>query len=596
MREYSTPPVVELGPAENLTDMIFSNAAEAPDSVSLARNDGGRWVDVTARQYAAEVTALAKGLVAAGVSPGDRVGLMCKTRYEWTLADFAILTAGAVTVPIYETSSAEQVAWNLLDSEAVAVIVETAEHRATYQSVAGQLPAMRCVWQIEAGDLETLATSGESVSDDEIARRRAGISGDSLATIIYTSGTTGRPKGCELSHRNFLYHARTTTTAMSDVFSPGTSTLLFLPLAHSLARVSQYGAVAARVRLGHSGGVATLMTDLVTFRPTFIIAVPRVFEKVYNGAKTKAHAASTGKGRIFDLADATAVRYSQALDKGRPGPVLAARHALFDKLVYGKIRAALGGEVRWAISGGAPLGGRLGHFFRGVGITVLEGYGLTETAAGSTLNRPDDIRIGTVGKPIPGVSVRISPDGEILLRGDLVFGGYWHNEVATKEALEPDGWFPSGDIGELDEAGFLRITGRKKEIIVTSGGKNVAPAMLEDALRAAPLVSQCLVIGDSRPYIVALITLDAEALAGWQAARGKPGVGTPSTDPELTAVIDGAVAAANRTVSRAEGIRRYRILDVDFTEDGGHMTPTLKLKRSVIERDFGAEIDALYDA
>lgn len=591
---YTTPPLISLRPQENLTDIVFRNAVEAPDLVSFSRKDGAVWTDVTAREFADQVTALAKGLIGAGVSPGDRVGLLSKTRYEWTLADFAILTAGAVTVPIYETSAPDQVAWNLSDSEAVAVIVETDRHARTVEGLSHELPGLRHVWRIEAGDLDTLTDNGATVSDNGVTERRAAITGDMLATIIYTSGTTGKPKGCELTHGNFLYDALTTTAALSDVFKEGTSTLLFLPLAHVLGRVIQYSTMASRVRLGHTADMKDLIADLAEFQPTFVLSVPRIFEKIYNAAKIKADAG--GKGKIFDLAESTAVGYSEALERGRPNPILTLQHLLFDKLVYSKIRHSLGGNVRYAISGGAPLGARLGHFFRGAGITVLEGYGLTETSAAATLNLPNAIRIGTVGRPVPGASAAIAEDGEILLKGDHVFRGYWHNEAATKQVLEGDGWFHSGDIGELDKDGFVRITGRKKELIVTASGKNVSPAYLEDGLRAHSLISQCVIVGDRKPYIAALITLDPEALEGWRERNGKPAatVAEIKQDPDLIEAIDAAIADANKTVSRAEGIRKYRILDVDFTEESGQMTPTLKLKRNVVVRDFAAEIESLY--
>ncbi len=597
MREFTTPALVTLGPHENLTDIVFRNAAERPDAVSFSRKVEGRWTDVTAREFAQEVTGLAKGLVAADVRPGDRVGLLAKTRYEWTLADFAILTAGAVTVPIYETSSAEQIAWNLADSQAVAVILENDNHLATYDEISSDVPGVRAVWQIDRGDLDALAQSGSAVADEEIARRRGELSGAALATILYTSGTTGRPKGCELTHGNLLFDAVTTTRALAEVFGEGSSTLLFLPLAHVFARVIQFGTVVSRARLGHTADVKNLLPDLAAFRPTFVLSVPRVFEKIYNGAKTTAQAAGAGKGKLFERADALAVRYSQALDTGRPAPLLTAQHALFDKVVYSRIRHALGGQVRYAVSGGAPLGARLGHFFRGAGIPVLEGYGLSETSAGTTLNLPDSMRIGTVGRPLPGVTVRIADDGEILVQGDSVFRGYWRNDAATRETLEPAGWFHTGDLGELDDDGFLRITGRTKEIIVTAGGKNVSPAVLEDSLRSHPLVSQCMVVGDQRPYVGALITLDGEALGIWKKEHAKPQDATARDlrdDPDLRATIEAAVESANRTVSRAEAIRAFRILDVDFTEEAGQLTPTLKVKRTVVAAEFAPEIDALY--
>ena len=595
MREYSVPGAVSVGATDNLTDAVFTAAADAPDTVVLARKVAGRWVDVSAAQFAAEVRGLAKGLVAAGVRPGERVALVSRTRYEWTLVDYAIWTAGAVSVPIYETSSAEQVAWIVGDSDAVAVIVETAAHRATYDEVAAQLPAVREVWRIDAGDLDRLTAAGADVADDMIDERRRTVTPDTLATILYTSGTTGLPKGCALTHGNFLFDARSATGALPELFAPGASTLLFLPLAHVFARLIEIGCLEKRVRLGHTADIKNLAGDLAGFQPSFVLSVPRVFEKIYNSAKAKAD--SAGKGRIFDRAAAVAVQWSEAVDRGRPGPLLATQHAVFDRLVYARLRAALGGAVQYAISGGAPLGARLGHFFRGIGVTVLEGYGLTESTAGACVNLPTALRIGTVGRPVPGTAVRITDDDEILLHGPHIFRGYWRNETATKEVLEPDGWLHTGDLGELDDDGYLRITGRRKEIIVTAGGKNVSPAVLEDRLRSHPLVSPCMVVGDARPYVGCLITLDADSLAAWKKDKGKPEAATVAElrdDPDLRAELDAAVESANKAVSRAEGIRRYRVLDVDFTEDGGHLTPTLKVKRNVVAAQFADDIDALY--
>jgi long-chain acyl-CoA synthetase len=596
VKEYSTPPVMELAPDASLVDSVFEHAKTAPDEVVFTRRVDGRWVPVTAKEFSTEVSALAAGLVAGGVQAGDRVGLMSKTRYEWTLCDYAIWTAGAVTVPIYETSSAEQVQWNLGDSGAVAILLESAAHQQTFESVRGELPHVTGVWQIDAGGLEELAALGRDVPESTLAERRAALTPQSLATIIYTSGTTGRPKGCELTHANLLGAGRSAGVVLPEVFNAQGATLLFLPLAHVFARLIQVACVETRARMGHTADIKTLLPDFAAFQPTFILAVPRVFEKVYNGAKQKAH--GDGKGAIFDRAEATAIAYSEALDKGSVGFMLGLQHKLFDKLVYSKLRAALGGKVAWAVSGGAPLGARLGHFFRGIGVTILEGYGLTETTAAGAVNTPAQIRIGTVGRPSPGVTVRIADDGEILMSGETVYRGYWHNDAATDEA-KGDGWFQTGDIGELDEDGFLRITGRKKEIIVTAGGKNVAPAVLEDRLRAHPLISQCMVVGDQKPYIACLVTLDAEALPGWLAAHGRE-AGTPvaelATDPEIRAEIQKAVDEANQAVSKAEAIRKFSVLPVDWTEEGGQMTPSLKLKRVVVLKEFAADVDALYGA
>ena len=583
MDEYTSPVLAE--PATgNLSDIIVDNAVQAPHKVAFRRRVGDRWLDVTCGDFLTQVQGVAKGLLAAGIGAGDRVALMSKTRYEWTLVDFAIWTAGAVPVPIYETSSAEQVQWILADSGARACIVETPEHLAVVNEVRNTLSDLDDVWAIEDGGMDALTASGKTVSDADLEQRRTAAGPDDLATIIYTSGTTGRPKGCEVTHGNLL----------ANVFQDEkASTLLFLPLAHVFARMIQVGVVMARAELGHTADVKNLLADLATLQPTFILSVPRVFEKVYNSSEQKAEAA--GKGKIFHAAADTAIAFSEAQDQGGPGLALKAKHAVFDKLVYSKLRAALGGRVRYAVSGGAPLGPRLGHFYRGIGLTVLEGYGLTETTAASTVNTPGMIKIGTVGRPIPGVSIKIADDGEILVKGGQVFTGYYNNESATAEALR-DGWFATGDLGDLDNDGCLRITGRKKEIIVTAGGKNVAPAVLEDRLRAHRLVSQCMVVGDAQPYIACLITLDEEALPAWLEQHGKPAmsVAEAAEDPDVIAEIQVAVNDANKAVSKAEAIKKFKILTVDWTEDSGALTPSLKLKRGVVMKEHATEVDALY--
>ncbi|MFI0349804.1 AMP-dependent synthetase/ligase [Actinomadura sp. 9N407] len=594
MREFSVPAMVEVPESANLTDAPFDRAAATPGSIVLRRRTGDSWRSVTAGEFAAEVSGIAKGLVAAGVEPGDRVALMSRTRYEWTVLDYAIWAAGGVAVPIYETSSAQQVEWIVGDSGAKAVFAETAEHQAAIAGLRESLPGLAHVWGIDAGDLDDVVASGAEVTDATLEERRRSRTGADLATIIYTSGTTGRPKGCELTHGNFVATARNAVQgAISEVAVEGSSTLLFLPLAHVFARLIQVACVEAGIVLGHSD-IPSLLPDLGSYRPTFLLAVPRVFEKVYNGAEQKA--AAEGKGKIFHAAADTAIAYSRAMQDGRPGLGLRAKHKVFDKLVYGKLRAAVGGRVEYAVSGGAALGERLGHFFRGVGITILEGYGLTETTAPATVNRPTAIKIGTVGKPIPGVTVRIAEDGEILVQGLNILSGYWNNADATKEALE-DGWFHTGDLGSLDSEGYLSITGRKKEILVTAAGKNVAPAPLEDRLRAHPLISQCLVVGDGRKFISALITLDEEALVPWKERNGKPAAMTVAelrVDADVVAQIDAAVAEANRSVSHAEAIKKYEILGVDFSEEAGHMTPSLKVRRHAVLKDFAGEIDAMY--
>jgi long-chain acyl-CoA synthetase len=603
LREFSLPALYEVPADGNLTDLVRRNAAQHPDIPVIARKDpAGGWQDVTASAFLAEVRAAAKGLIASGVEPGDRVALMSRTRYEWTLLDFAVWSAGAVTVPVYETSSPSQIEWILADSGAVAVVVESAAHEDAVESVRVRLPRLKHVWRIDAGGdganaVEALAAAGTDVSD-AAAEERAGAAGaDSPATIVYTSGTTGRPKGCVLSHRSFFAECGNVVERLAPLFRTGdSSVLLFLPLAHVFGRLVEVASVMAPIRLGLVPDVKTLTDDLQGFRPTLILGVPRVFEKVYNTARATAQAG--GKGRIFDRAAATAIDYSLALDTPS-GPSLKLRlaHRVFDRLVYAKLRAVLGGRATHAISGGAPLGERLGHFYRGIGFTVLEGYGLTESCAATAFNPWDRTKIGTVGQPLPGSTVRIADDGEVLLYGEHLFTGYWNNEAATAEAMA-DGWFHTGDLGALDEDGYLSITGRKKEIIVTAGGKNVAPAVIEDRIRADALVAECMVVGDGRPFVGALVTLDEEFLPHWAEQHGKTGrtVAELAADPDLLAAVQQAVDVGNAAVSKAESVRRFRILPGQFTEESGHLTPSLKLKRNVVASDFADEIEALYAA
>jgi long-chain acyl-CoA synthetase len=616
VREYSTPALVDIPASANLSDVVFRRAADEPDAVIMRRKgEAGSWRDVTAREFRDEVVSLAKGLIAAGIQTGDRVALMSRTRYEWTLIDYAIWSAGAVTVPIYETSSAEQVEWIISNSGARAVFAETATHETLIASVRAQLPSLEMTWRIEdeaakgqgeaaGGDsLRALADRAGVVSDEQVEERRKSVTAADTATIIYTSGTTGRPKGCQITHANLLADVRNAVEgALPEIFGiHDGSTLLFLPLAHAFARIIQVGCLEAGVALGHTPSIADLVPDLGSFQPTFILAVPRVFEKVFNTAQQQA-SESPVKSRIFQAATDTAIAYSRALDgkaggQAGPGPGLTLRHSLFDRLVYGKLRGAVGGRVQYAVSGGAALGERLGHFFRGAGITVLEGYGMTELTAAATVNRPSRNKIGTVGMPLPGASVRIADDGEVLITGPMAFPGYWENEAATKDTLDADGWIHTGDIGSLDDEGFLQITGRKKELIVTAGGKNVSPAVLEDRLRAHPLISQCMVVGDNRPYVAALVTLDEEMLPHWLHQHGKPAGTSPADlreDPDLQADVQQAVDDANKAVSRAEAIRKFRVLATDFTEAGGQLTPSLKLRRSVVAKECAADIEALY--
>ncbi|MCR1781670.1 AMP-dependent synthetase/ligase [Nocardioides carbamazepini] len=595
MREYSTPQTIEIPATGSLTDDVVRNAAEAPQAVQFSRAtaDGG-WDDVTCADFLAEVSAVAKGLLAAGLRAGDRVAIISRTRYEWTLLDYAIWFAGAATVPIYESSSEEQINWILSDSGARAIVCEDAGHRGRVEATRDRLTALEHLWTLDEGAIATLTALGAGVSDADLEERRRAVGPTDLATLIYTSGTTGRPKGCMLTHDNFQTELCVAVAELERLFvTEGASTLLFLPLAHVFARIIQVGCVKSRTRLGHSADIKNLLPQLATFRPTFILAVPRVFEKVFNTASQKATA--DGKGKIFDRAAETAIAYSRALEGGRVPVRIRAQHALFSRLVYGRLRAALGGSCEFAVSGGAPLGDRLGHFYRGIGVTVLEGYGLTETTAALTVNLPDAQKVGTVGRPIPGTAVRIADDGELLFRGGQVFTGYWNNPQATAEAIDGEGWFHTGDVGEVDDEGFVRITGRKKEILVTAGGKNVAPAVLEDRVRASALVSQCLVVGDGQPFIGALVTIDEEAFPAWAEQHGKSGkVADLVDDEDLRAEVQAAVDEANKAVSKAESIRKFAILPTDWTEEAGQVTPSLKLKRNVVMRECRDEIAALY--
>ncbi|PPG13765.1 long-chain fatty acid--CoA ligase [Rathayibacter sp. AY1E8] len=597
MDQFDSPLVVPADPQANTTALLLDRVRETPDRPLFALPDGDGWRDVTAQEFLDQVTALAKGFVAAGLEPGEKVGLICRTRYEWTLIDFAVWFAGGILVPVYETSSPAQVQWNLTDSGAHAVIVETPEHFARFDEIRADLPEVRLAWQIGLGDLDKLVARGVDVPDAEIERRRSLATGTDIATIIYTSGSTGRPKGCIIRHSNFVELSRNSAVALTElIHQPGASTLLFITTAHVFARFIAILCVHGGVKVGHQADTRQLLPSLASFKPTFLLAVPRVFEKVYNSAEQKAEAG--GKGKIFRRAADVAVAHSMALEAGSVPLALKLQFLLFDRLVYSKLRTAMGGNVRFAVSGSAPLGDRLGHFFHSLGIKILEGYGLTETTAPATVNRTERFKIGSVGPAMPGVSIRIAGDGEIQVRGIDVFGGYWNNEAATAESFDGE-WFRTGDLGTLDEDGYLRVTGRKKEIIVTAGGKNVAPAALEDPIRANPLVGQVVVVGDQRPFIAALVTLDSEMLPTWLANNGQDkglSLEDAAVNPVVLAEVQRAVDAANERVSRAESIRKFVILPTEFTEASGHLTPKMSIKRNVILADFADTIAAVYSA
>ncbi len=596
MQQIEVPAMVQADPGANTTDLLVERVRLTPDKAifALPTADGG-WSDVTAKAFHDDVVRIAKGLVAAGIEPGEKIGFMARTTYEWTLVDFAIWFAGATMVPIYETSAPAQIQWELEDSGATAAIFETPEHFARFDEVRADLPLIRTVWQLSLGDLDKLRQSGEGVADEEIERRRKLAKESDLATLIYTSGSTGRPKGVRLTHANFVELTRNAQANMGAVLEEDASTVLFITLAHVFARFISVLSISAGVKVGHQPDTSRLVDALGSFRPTFLLAVPRVFEKVYNSAEQTAEAG--GNGKIFRAAAEAAVAHSVALDAGHVPLGLAIKFKLLDRLVLAKLRARLGGRIEYAVSGSAPLGHHLGHFFRSLGVKVLEGWGLTETTAPVTVNVPQKFKIGTVGLPVPGNAVRLGEDDELEVKGVSVFDGYWRNDQATADAFTADGWFKTGDIGAIDEDGYVTITGRKKELIITAGGKNIAPAQLEDPIRANPVVNQIVVVGDRKPFVAALITLDPEMLPAWLQNNGEDpnmSIEDAAKDPKVLAEIQKAIDAANARVSRAESIRKFVVLPIQFTEASGHLTPKLSIKRHVILKDFAGEIERIY--
>jgi len=596
MRSYELPSLVETAANENITDLLINRVRKTPNIPLFAiEKTPGVWTDVSAKDFHEQVKDLAKGFIASGIRPGDAVGIMSRTRYEWALVDFALWFAGAVSVPIYETSAPAQIEWVLSDSDAVALIIENSEHQKRFESIKAMVPSVKKVWKLEDDSLVKLVADGKDISDDQLEKARASLNLDSLATIIYTSGTTGKPKGCELLHRGFVDLSKNAMLELPEVVKEGTATVLFLPLAHVYARFISILCVHAGIKVGHQPDTTNVAAAMQSFHPDFLLAVPRVFEKVYNSAEQKAEAG--GKGKIFRKAVQVAIDYSRGLDKkGGPSLLLKVEHKLFDILVYKKLRAAMGGKVKYAVSGGAPLGERLGHFFRSIGLIVLEGYGLTETSAPAMIGRATDAKIGKVGRVLPGCAVKIADDGEILLKGSNVLRGYWKNPEATKATMEGD-WFKTGDIGELDDEGFITITGRKKELIVTAGGKNVAPTALEDPLRASPIIGQAVVIGDQRQFVAALLSLDPEMMPVWLANNGQPSdltLSQAAKNPRVLQELQKAVDEVNSTVSNAEAIKKFEVIDSELSEKSGHLTPSLKIKREAVTRDFAPTIEQIY--
>ena len=596
MREFEVPATYTIPEDVNVSDSVFRHAERTPGLVVFNRPDGkGGWTDVTAKQFAQAVTGVAKGLIASGIELGDRVAILASTQYDWVVLDFAIWAAGGCGVAIFDSSSAEQAKWILQDSATKLLVVETAKQHAMIGEISSSLPELTETLLLSEGAVAEFTARGAELDDAVVHERRAQVKAASPATLIYTSGTTGRPKGVMLSHSNLYAESAADRQTLPDNLRPGKRSLLFLPLAHVFARAVALAAFDAGVTVAHTADWSTLVDQFGQYKPDFILSVPRVFEKVFNGAKQKAH--DGGQGRIFDIAADTAIEYSRSLETGGPGLVLELKHAVFDRLVYSKLRAAMGGQCDFAVSGGGPLGARLGHFFRGIGVVIYEGYGLTESTAAIAVNVPEHIRIGSVGRPLPGHGAKIADDGELLVRGPVVFGGYWGNDAASEDAFA-DGWFKTGDLGAIDGDGFITITGRKKEILVTAGGKNVSPAMLEDSLRGNPLISQVMVVGDGKPFIAALVTLDEEALPGWKERHNLP-ADTPIEklieNPDLVADVDAAVADTNKLVSHAEAIKKIRILPVDWTEEGGELTPKMSLKRAVVMKNYAADVEAIYN-
>lgn len=593
-REATGPSMEPLPVTAHLLQPVIERAAHDPGWAVAAYRDGDRFVDVTADEFYERVRRLAKGLIGCGVQGGDRVALMSHTRLEWLLVDYAILAAGGVTVPAYETSSAEQLQWIVSDSEAVVIVVETPEMAKMHAGTAHDTPACRTLFVIDEGGLGELAHRGDNIDDVALDQRIAGLTTDRLATIVYTSGSTGRPKGCAITHGNLRTNVLQNLDAVRSMLEPEEVSLVFLPLAHTLTKIIALVGAEWGIKMAFATDIAHLPEELALVRPTMVVAVPRVFEKVFNGAQHKAHA--EGHGGIFDKSVEVAIRWSENHAAGGHHPITGIEHAALERLVYRKLQAVFGGRMRFAFSGGGPLGERLTHFFNGIGVRIFEGYGLTETSPILTVNRADAWKPGTVGTPLAATSIRIADDGEILANGPQVFQGYWHNEVATAETFDDDGWFLTGDIGMLDEDGFLRITGRKKELIVTAAGKNVAPAPLEDRLRAHSLISEAVVVGDARPFIAALITLDPEAVTEWatEHSLGDMPMTELADNVDLRAVIQSAVDDANRSVSRAESIRKFALLPEGLTIGGGELTPTLKVRRAVVEKHCGHVIEMLY--
>lgn len=599
MRQFTNTTQIEWDPDLSIPTMLRTRLEERPDSVmwECKASLGSQWIPVTTREFVEEVRALAQGFIASGVQRGDAIAILSATRYEFTLIDFASWWIGALPVGIYQTDSPMQIEHILDDSEITLVITETESQADVIREMAQNRPLIREVLTLDNGAIDTLRRRGEEKPElaEEVESRALNTHGTDLATIIYTSGATGRPKGVELTHKNFTFIGEAGRNGFPEVvMDDNPRTLLFLPLAHVFARFVEVLVLCTNTVMGHSPDTKNLIADLSTFEPTYLLTAPRVLEKVYNAADAK-----TGGGlkqKVFRWSAKASIGHSRARQARDLTPYLSAKRAVADALVLSKVRAIMGKKLKFIVSGGAPFSPRLGHFFRGAGFHVVEGYGLSETTAPLAVNPPLAAKIGSVGQPFPQVSVRISDEDEIQVKGECVFRGYHNDPELTAQSFTEDGWFKTGDLGSLDDEGFIWITGRAKDVIVTAGGKNVSPGVVEDRLRGHPLVSQAVAVGEGKPFIGALVTLDTDMLPGWLANHDiEPlTVAEAAKDPRVLRALDAAVVRANEPVSRAESIRKFTVLTEDFTEANGLLTPSMKVKRGEVVRRFSKEIEAMY--
>ena len=594
VKQFTNPVKEPIDSDVNLFDLLDNRAKRDPEGAMIEyKGDDGTWHPYSAQVFRDMVIDLAKGLIGLGVNKGDSVAIVSRTRWEWTALDVAIMSIGAVTVPVYETNSASQVSWIFNDSKVTLAIAEDDGQRDKIESVRSEVPTLRNVFVIEAGGLNAIKTYGESVTDAEFWEYKNASHGDDRATIVYTSGSTGTPKGVELTHRNFAFLVFSALQYMPRAGAwPNRRLLLFLPLSHVFARFMEFFSFGGTISLALSSNMKTMVKDFETFGPTLLLAVPRVYEKVYNAASQRAGTGFAGK--MFMRAAENAREWSKAEQKGEQLPIAGRiAHAFYEQVVYKKIRTIFGPNADFAITGGAPMDSELSHFFNGIGLPVLEGYGMTETCGPVCVSLPEDNRIGTIGMPMCGITAGIAEDGELVVKGPLVCKGYHNNPEVTTQQIT-DGWLHTGDLGDISEDGFISITGRKKDLIITAGGKNVSPGLLEASVMTSPVVNQCLVIGDKKPFVAALVTLDLADANNWlesQGAKPEPDLASLAKNAIVHAEVERAVNAANEGVSRAESIRKFEILPDEFTEANGMLTPSLKTRRAQIVKHYQELID-----